>query len=172
MFLLLQALFQSDEIDEKYLQDFILNEKAAISFSVPIVNLAKLKVWLEVKLWKAKIINQLKEDKLGFGLLVGIKMSAEEIYSYSLTSLPLALSDHSVKLQQSQKAPFRIYLMSEYKAMTAKNPTETETLYPAPVQIIMNTCSDNRKKETTKRARYSSGWNSSYQMQNKLCHKV
>ena len=61
--------------------------------------------------------------------------------------------------------------MSEYKAMTLKNPTETENLYPAPVQIIMNTCGDNRKKETTKRARYSSGWNSSYQMHNKLCHK-
>lgn len=79
-----------------------------------------------------------------------------------MTSLPLALSDLSVKLQQSQKAPFRMYLMSEYKAMTLKNPTETENLYPAPVQIIMNTWGDNRKKETTKRARYSSGWNSSY----------
>ena len=64
MFLLLQALLQSDEIGEKCLPDFILNEKAAISFSVPIVNLAKLKVWLEVKPWEAKIINQLKEEDL------------------------------------------------------------------------------------------------------------
>ena len=54
-------------------------------------------------------------------------MSPEEIitHSYSLTSLPLALSDPSVKLQQSQKSPFRIYLMSEYKAMTGEPPTET-----------------------------------------------
>ena len=56
-------------------------------------------------------------------------MSPEEIYSYSLTSLLLALSDFSVKLQQSQKAPFRIYLMIEYKTMTGKNPTKRKIYF-------------------------------------------
>ena len=51
--------------------------------------------------------------------------------------------------------------MSEYKAMTGEPPTETEYLYPASVQIIMDTCGDDRIKETAKRSRGSSGWNSS-----------
>ena len=81
-------------------------------FSEPIKN-PKLKTGLQVKVWEAKVINQLKEEKQTFGLLVAKEISPEEVYSYPLTTLPFVLSDLYGKLQQSQKAPF---LISESKS--------------------------------------------------------
>ena len=78
---------------------------------------------------QAKVINQLKEDKQEFSLLVAIEISPEEVYSYPLTTLPFALSDPSGKLQQSQKAPFRNYLISESKSTRKEVPTDADWLY-------------------------------------------
>ena len=50
-----------------------------------------------MKVRKPKVINQLKEDKQTFGLLVVYYL----VYSYPLTTLSFALSDPSGKLQQS-----------------------------------------------------------------------
>ena len=64
----------------------------------------KLKIGFEKKVREAMVINQLKEDKQAFSLLLAKEISPEEVYSYPLTTLPFALSDPSGKLQQSQKA--------------------------------------------------------------------
>ena len=53
-------------------------------------------------------MNQLTEEKQAFGLLVVKVISPEETYSYLLTTFPIALSDSSGELQQSQKVPFKI----------------------------------------------------------------
>ena len=84
-------------------------------FFAPIKN-PKQKAGFEVKVREPKVINQLKEYKQAFGLLVAKKISSEEVYSYPLTTLPSALSDPSNKLQQCQKVPFRNYLISESKS--------------------------------------------------------
>ena len=72
--LILKGLLKSDEISERHLQDFILkrikvSENDAVSFFAPIKN-PKLKTGFELKVWEAKVINQLKEDKQTFGLLI------------------------------------------------------------------------------------------------------
>lgn len=68
-------------------------------------------------------MNQLKEDKQAFGLLVGKETSPAEIQRYPLTSLPFTLSDPSGKFQQKQKAPFINYSISKFKAMVGEAPT-------------------------------------------------
>ena len=65
---------------------------------------SKLKTGFEVNLWEAKVINQSKEDKQTFGLLIVKEISPEKVYSCPMTILPFALSDPSGKLQQSIKA--------------------------------------------------------------------
>ena len=72
--LILKGLLKSDEISERHLQDFILkrikvSENNAVSFFAPIKN-PKLKTGFELKVREAKVINQLKEDKQTFGLLI------------------------------------------------------------------------------------------------------
>ena len=99
--------------------------KSEVSFFAQIKN-PKLKTGLESKVREAKVINQLKEDKQAFGLLVAKEISPEEVYSYPLTTLPFALSDPSGKLQQSQKAPFRNYLISESKSTRKEVPTDAD----------------------------------------------
>ena len=107
-----------------------VNEKDAISFFASIKN-PKLKSGLEIKVRETKIINQLKEDKQPSALLVGKEMSPKEIHSYPLISLPLTFSDHSGKLQQSQKALFRnyLYLIRESKATANKAPINPDWMY-------------------------------------------
>ena len=131
--LIVKGLLKSDEIGEKHLQDFILkrikvNENDAVSFFAPIKN-PKLKTGLEVKVREAKVINQLKEDKQVFGLLVAKEISPKEVYSYPLTTLPFALSYPYGKLQRSQKAPFRNYLISKSKSTRTKVPTDADWIY-------------------------------------------
>ena len=111
----------------------------------------------------AKAINQLKEDKQAFGLLVAKEISPEEVNSY----------------QQCQKAPFRNYLINESKSTRKEVPTDAdgmvvvwampikstwkeladtfleavtpqEYLHSASTQIIMDTYDDNRIKEIHK----------------------
>ena len=90
---------------------------------------SKLKTEFEVKKREAKAINHLKEDQQTVGLLVAKEMSPEEVYSYPLTILPLALSDPSGNLQRSQKAPFRNYLISEFKSTRKVVLTATDWVY-------------------------------------------
>ena len=97
-------------------------------FFAPIKN-PKLKTGFEVKAREAKVINQLKEDKQVFGLLVAKEISPEEVYSYPLPTLPFTLSDPSGKLQQSQKAPFRNYLVSESKSTRKEVPRDADWVY-------------------------------------------
>ena len=128
--LVVKGLLKSDEIGEKHLQGFILqrikvNENDAVSFFAPIKN-PKLKTGFEIKVREAKVINQLKEDKQPFGLLVAKEISPEEVYSYPRTTLPFALSEPSGKLQQSQKSPFRNYLISESKSTRKEVPTDAD----------------------------------------------
>ena len=89
----------------------------------------KLKTAFEVRVREAKVINQLKEGKQVFGLLVAKEISPEEVYSYPLTTLPFALSDCSGKLQQSQKAPFRKYLISKSKSTRKEVPIDADWIY-------------------------------------------
>ena len=97
-------------------------------FFAPVKN-PKLKTGSEVKAREAKEINQLKEDKQVFGLLVAKEISPEEVYSYPLPTLPFALSDPSGKLQQSQKAPLRNYLVSESKSTRKEVPRDANWIY-------------------------------------------
>ena len=92
---------------------------------MPIKN-PKLKTGFEVKVREAKVINQLKEDKQVFSLSVAKEISPEKVYSCPLTTLSLALSDPSGKLQQSQKGPFRNYLISESKSMRKEVPINAD----------------------------------------------
>ena len=59
-----------------------------------------------MKARKPKVINQLKEEKQAFSLLVAKEISSAELYSYPLTILSFALSGPSGRLQQRQKDPF------------------------------------------------------------------
>lgn len=90
------------------MQDFNLKRikrELYYQFFVPIKN-SKSNTGLEVQVRGAKItINQLKDDKQTFGLLVRKEISLEETLSYPMTSFSFALNDPSGKLQQSQKAP-------------------------------------------------------------------
>ena len=167
-------LKSDDEVGENHPKDFILkrikvNENDAVSFFAPIKN-PKLKTWFEVNVRGAKAINQLKEDKQAFGLLVAKEISPEEVYSY----------------QQCQKAPFWNYLVNESTSTRKEVPTNAdgmavvwampikstwkesadifleavtpqEYLHPASIQIIMDTYDDNRIKEMTQRSRGISG---------------
>ena len=107
--LLDKGLLKSDEIGKKHRQDFILKrikikENDATSFFAPIKN-PKLKT------------------------KVAKEISPEEVYSYSLTTLPFALSDPSGKLQQSQKVQFRNYLISEFKSARKEVTTGADLIY-------------------------------------------
>ena len=138
--LIVKGLSKSDQTGEKHLQDFILdrikvNENNAVSFFAPIKN-PKLKTGFEVKVREAKVINQLKEEKQALGLLVAKEISPEEVYSYPLTTLLLALSDPCGKLQQSQKAPFRNYLISESKSTRKGVPTDAEWIYDGVAVVL------------------------------------
>ena len=132
--LIVKGLLKSDDNVEKHLQDFILkrikvNGNDAVSFFAPIKNL-KLKTGFEVKVQEAKIISQLREDKQAFGLLAAKEISSEEVYSYPLTTCPFALlSDPSDKLQQSQQAPFKSYLIREFKSTRKEVPTDADWIY-------------------------------------------
>ena len=64
-----------------------------------------------------------------FSLLVAKEILREEVYSYPLTTLPFVLSDPSGKLQQSQKVPFRNYLISESKSTIKEVPTYADWIY-------------------------------------------
>ena len=146
-----------------------MNENDAVSFFAPIKN-PKLKTGFEVIVREAKVINQLKEDKQAFGLLVAKETSPEEVYSY----------------QQSQKTPFRNYLINESKSTRKEVPTDAdgmavvwamsikstwkeladtfleavtsqEYLHPTSIQIITDTYEDNQIKEMTQRSTGISG---------------
>ena len=83
-----------------------------------------------MKVQEAKIISQLREDKQAFGLLAAKEISSEEVYSYPLTTCPFALlSDPSDKLQQSQQAPFKSYLISEFISTRKEVPTDADWIY-------------------------------------------
>ena len=71
-------------------------------------------------------MNQSTEEKQAFGLLVVKVISPEETYSYLLTAFPIALSDSSGELQQSQKVPFKNYLISESRSTRKEIPTDSD----------------------------------------------
>ena len=56
-------------------------------------------------------------------------MSPEKMHSNPPTSIPLTLINPSEKLQQSQKAPFRNYLINESKTMRDRAPTEADQIF-------------------------------------------
>ena len=99
----------------------------------------KLKIGFEKKVREAMVINQLKEDKQAFSLLLAKEISPEEVYNYPLTTLPFALSDPSGKLQQSQKAPFKTYLISESKSTRKEVPTDADWIYDGRSMPIKST---------------------------------
>ena len=129
---IVKGMLKSNETGEKHLHNFILkrvkvNENDAARFFGPTKN-PKLKTEFELKVREAKAINQLKEDKQAFGLLV---TPEEEVYSYPLITLSLAFNDPSGKLHQSQKALFRNYLISESKSTRKEVSIDADWIYDA-----------------------------------------
>ena len=57
---------------------------------------------------EVKVINQLQEDKQAFGLLVAKDPSPEEVCSYPLTTLPLALMILVVSSNKVRKSSSKI----------------------------------------------------------------
>ena len=56
-------------------------------------------------------------------------MTPEDVHSYPLKSLPLASRDLSGELPQSQKAPYRNYLISKSKYMRYEALTKANLIY-------------------------------------------
>ena len=70
-----------------------------------------------------KAVNVLKEDRQAFGLLVGKVTTSEEVHSYTLTTVPLALATPERDLRQGSKAALRNYLIEESNSITEELPT-------------------------------------------------
>ena len=83
------------------------NQNDAACFFAPIKN-PKLNTGLELKVRKTKVINQLREGKREFGLLVAKEISLEKLCSYLPTTLPFGLSDLSGNLKKFEKSLVKI----------------------------------------------------------------
>ena len=63
-------------------------------------------------------MNVLKEDRQAFGLLVGKVTTHQEVNSYPLTTVPLALATPDRDLRQGSKAALSNYLIEESNSIT------------------------------------------------------
>ena len=83
----------------------------------------KLKTGLEKPTKVTKIISSLMEDRQDFGAMTGKSKSPEELLSYPLTSVPLALASPDGDLRQGSKAPLRNHLIEDADALTSQPAT-------------------------------------------------
>ena len=121
-----RGLMSSAEAGEQKYKEFVdLRLKAIggkkVNFFDKITKL-KIKTGMEKTKKDTKAINILKEDRQAFGLLVGKITSLEEVLSYPLTTVPLALATPERDLRQGSKAALRNYLIEESQSLCDEPP--------------------------------------------------
>eukprot|EP00795_Rhopilema_esculentum_P006387 gene6387-11826_t len=111
-----------NEIFKEFFQKRLKNANDRASIFERVCN-PKLKTGLEKVKKVPKIISSLKEDRQAFGAMIGKNKSTEELLSYPLASVPLALASPDGDLRQGSKAALRKHLIEEANASTTQPET-------------------------------------------------
>ena len=122
----INGLLSSTQLGNGMFQEFVETRLKEVDDRISIFERVcnpKLKTGLEKPKKVPKIISSLKEDRQAFGAMTGRKMSPEELLSYPLTSVPLALASPDGDLRQGSKASLRNHLIEDADALTTQPAT-------------------------------------------------